>query len=620
MTRQKVLLVLGMLPFLLLETAIPQIRAGAFARAVKDSLTSVALGAVASKTAQTSGNGPYSARSLRLETYQATGPVRGLQKEARARDTEASIPRPTALTGIVSSKEEGHMEGVLVSAKRDGSNVTVTVVSDSHGNFAFPRDKMEPGQYSLQIRAVGYELDDVGLIRVDSRKTLQKNLYLRSTKNVAPQLTNAEWMTSLPGAEQQKAALLNCMSCHTLQRIVSSKHNATEFLEVLQRMGGYVNQSTPAHPQRRVSEAVPAAPREQAQGPQQQFAEYLSTINLSSVSNWDYPLKTLSRPRGRATRVVITEYDLPRPTVEPHDVVVDSQGMVWYSDFGEQFMGRLDPKTAKVTEFPVPILKPNQPTGLEGLRLDPDGNPWIGMMFQGALAKFDRSTQKFEVFSLPPELNDQAQVNMVSPGRISVDGKVWLQNNTIAAMHRLDVATGKFDDFEPFKDPKQGAGHSIYDMVPDSHNNAYFTDFADGQIGRIDAKTGQVTFYATPTQRSGPRRGTMDSQDRFWFGEYRGNRIGVFDTRSEHFQEWVAPTPWSAPYDVVLDRNGDAWTGSMVTDRVLRLNIQTGEFVEYLLPRSTNIRRVFVDSSTTPVTFWVGNNDGASIIRVEPFD
>jgi len=34
----------------------------------------------------------------------------------------------------------------------------------------------------------------------------------------------------------------------------------------------------------------------------------------------------------------------------------------------------------------------------------------------------------------------------------------------------------------------------------------------------------------------------------------------------------------------------------------------------------TNIRRVFVDNRTTPPTFWVGNNHGASIVRLEPLD
>lgn len=112
----------------------------------------------------------------------------------------------------------------------------------------------------------------------------------------------------------------------------------------------------------------------------------------------------------------------------------------------------------------------------------------------------------------------------------------------------------------------------------------------------------------------------MDKQDRFWFAEYRVNRIGMFDTRTEHFQEWAEPNPWSAPYDVVLDKNSFAWTGSTTNDRVLRLNPGTGESVEYFLPRPTNIRRVFVDNSTTPVTFWVGNNHSASIVRLEPLN
>ena len=53
---------------------------------------------------------------------------------------------------------------------------------------------------------------------------------------------------------------------------------------------------------------------------------------------------------------------------------------------------------------------------------------------------------------------------------------------------------------------------------------------------------------------------------------------------------------------------------------MLRLNPKNGEFVEYLLPRLTNIRRVFVDNRTTPVTFWVGNNHGASIVKLEPLE
>src|ERR1700720_4320271 len=71
-------------------------------------------------------------------------------------------PTSVALTGQVSSQEEGPMEGVLVSARRVGSTFTVTVVSDQQGRYNFPRVRLEPGEYSLGIRAVGYDLDEPG--------------------------------------------------------------------------------------------------------------------------------------------------------------------------------------------------------------------------------------------------------------------------------------------------------------------------------------------------------------------------------------------------------------------------------------------------------------------------
>jgi streptogramin lyase len=240
-------------------------------------------------------------------------------------------------------------------------------------------------------------------------------------------------------------------------------------------------------------------------------------------------------------------------------------------------------------------------------------------MYQATIVKFDPKTEKFQYWSLPPEQNiDAAQVNMVRPESSHVDGKVWSQNNGFAGVHRLDLATGKIETWEPFKDAKEP--HNIYDVIPDSKNNVYFTDFRWQHLGRIDAKTGEVKLYESLVPRSAPRRGMMDPKDRLWFGMYRGDRIAMFDTNTEKFQLWQLKTRWASPYDVVLDKNEEAWTGSMLTDQVTRLDTKSGEMVDYLLPRSTNIRRVYVDNTTTPVTFWVGSNHGASIIKLEPLD
>src|ERR1700683_4267126 len=70
-----------------------------------------------------------------------------------------AAPAAIALAGQVSSAEEGAMEGVLVSARKDASTVTITVVSDAQGHYGFPASRLDPGHYTLQIRAAGYDLD-----------------------------------------------------------------------------------------------------------------------------------------------------------------------------------------------------------------------------------------------------------------------------------------------------------------------------------------------------------------------------------------------------------------------------------------------------------------------------
>jgi virginiamycin B lyase len=527
---------------------------------------------------------------------------------------------PPSLTGQVTAPEGGAMEGVLVSAQKDQSPISITVVSDRNGRFSFPAAKLAAGHYALRIRATGYELDGPQAADVADHKTANIDLKLRKTADLAAQLTNTEWFMSFPGTGEQKRALIECMSCHTLERIARSKFNADEFMPVLKRMSNYANNTIQARPQRRAVEIE--FPEDRAR----KVAEYLASINLSqnatgSNGTWPYELQTLPRPSGPATRVVITEYDLPRQTIAPHDVRTDADGFIWYSNFVENELGRLDPRTGAHKEFAYPALKPGFPTGSLALEPDPDGNWWLAMMFQAGLAKFDVKTEKFQLFPVQGELNiDTTQESLLAPFHWHVDGKVWTNDVRKQAVLRLDVATGKYEFIDPFRFTPKGRQHSPYGMVSDAANNLYFMDFGDENVGRIDAKTGQATIYPTPTPKSRPRRTMMDEQGRVWFAEFAADKVGMFDPKQEKFAEWDVPTPHTYPYDVFLDRTGTLWGGSMASDRVLRFDPQSGKSLEYLLPRPTNIRRVFVDNSTNPVTFWAGNNHGAEIIKLEPIE
>src|SRR6516162_4921957 len=405
-----------------------------------------------------------------------------------------------ALTGTVSSEAEGNMEGVVVTAAQPGSIVRVSVTTDAQGHYAFPQNRLIPGEYTISIRAVGYDID------VPTKAVLEA----KKTRNLAGQLTNAEWMMSIPGSEEEKSGLLNCTGCHTLERVMRSTHDSDEWTHVISRMQGYGAVSQPIKPQ-------PMLDRARAGQPEQyrKLANYLATINLSSADHWAYELKTLARPKGRDTRAVVTEYDMVRPTTEPHDILVDKEGNVWYTDFGEMFIGKFNPKTLKLTEYPIRKFKEKAPTGLLSIEFDHTGKIWFDTMYQGSLGCLDPKTGEIAYYPLPPEYNDDTvQLNFTGL-RYDVDGKIWTKSVGTQHVFRLDLASKKWERFHPtdyLPDGFKNAG--IYQVMSDSKNNLWMAEFTEGHLGKIDAKTTKVTWYPIPTPHARARRMQIDDQDR----------------------------------------------------------------------------------------------------------
>jgi len=540
----------------------------------------------------------------------------------------ASSPKSAsvALEGRVSSDAEGPMEGVLVRAKAEGKTISVTVVTNHEGRYSFPADRLAPGKVNLSIRAVGYELPGPMAVAVESGKTSRADLKLVKTKDLVPQLTSSEWLLSVPGTEPQKNQLFRCAACHSLMPIVQSTYDPEAWLTTFARMRSYSEQAVLEHPVR--------LPYKVSVPPDPAFARYLSTINLSTTNEWKYELKTLPRPTSRATRVIITEYDLPDPGRLPHDAVLDDKGMVWYNDFREPLIGRMNPRTGEVKEWSMPPLKPDFPEGTLSIQFGSGGYLWIPRFRQGGYTRFDPRTEKFQTWFVPPEFND---AHAIQPQVAAApDGTAWFPGGESLLMFKADPNADRVTTYPMFPDyhrdekssgiiqfsyNEKPVGHSTYGLAADSHSNIYFCDIVGGNIGKMDGKTGAVTLYKTPTLNSGPRRVSVDSQGRVWFGEYYANKLGMFDPKTEQFKEWSAPTPWLGPYPAKADKNGDAWTSGMGADLVLRLDHKTGKFTEYMLPTvNANIRHIDIDNSTNPVAVWVAEVHQGKLAKIEPLD
>ena len=538
---------------------------------------------------------------------------------------------PVGLTGIVSSRAEGPMEGVLVSAKRIGGTVTVAVMTDKEGRYDFPARLLAPGKYLLSIRAIGYVPAKPDMQASVRNEVSKVDIRVDKTSDVASQLSDVEWLMSIPGRDEQKQKLfISCELCHSLAPILKSSYDAAGWMTTLVRMHNWISGSSLVNP-------MLSPFRAGSQPGDKEFAEYLTSINLSSKSTHDFELRTLPRPHGEDTRVIVTEYDLPRPEAEPHDAVVDTDGMVWYGDNAEAIVGRLNPRTGEVKEWRDKLVKPGYNGAFQDLELDREGNPWVARHAPGfnGFAKFDKKTETFVNWTDPVESHSEKQghgdifvLPMTSTGFLAItpEGKLWSRDNFTNQIFRLDPTTEKFAVFDGFppeimsKD-YPGPRHRIYGITADSEGNLYEADIEGGTIVKIDGLTGKATMYPTPTPASGPRRMHLDSQGRLWIGEYYAKKIAMFDTKTAQFREWAQPIPWYGPYDVAPDKNGNLWTGSMSSDLITRFNPKTGEFRHYLLPSlGANVRRVDIDNSSPKPIFWVGEDHRAKIAKVEPLE
>ena len=530
---------------------------------------------------------------------------------------------PAALAGTVSSPEEGKMEGVVVSAKRPGSTIMVSVSTDAQGQYSFPQDRLAPGAYDITMRAVGYTLKPtVATIQPGGATQLDLALAKAAPDVLALQLSNSELLQSAPGTPAQKMAMLRCLDCHGLQRPFFSKDNASEMAFTVERMSAHSSNASPNFPffNQNASEILSNPPNKA----QAELGAYIASINLSSGESWPFRPQTQHRPTGKSTQAIITTYDLP-DAAAPHDTLLDKAGNVWFSDFQHQRISKLDPKTGEVTHYPVPVSKPGFPTGGIMITMDKDGHIWEGMMGQAQIAELDPKTGQVSVYLAPDWEKGDTRITMIDGLHSNVDGKLWTKTNGGPdpghgnKLYQFDLATKQFHEVMP---PAGKHDIAAYGLVTDLDNNVYGLDNnpTQRQIWRTSAKTGETTYIDLLAGVGGARRGHIDSQNRLWFSQFHANRYAMFDPKSGKVTAWDVPVTYAGAYDVQFDDAKYAWGADMSTDLVQRLDVETGEWSSYLLPTSINTRHIDVQKSSDPnvlSSMWTEGQQSSKIVHIE---
>ena len=330
-------------------------------------------------------------------------------------------------------------------------------------------------------------------------------------------------------------------------------------------------------------------------------AEYLASINLSKET-WPYPLKTLPRLTGRSNRFIVTEYALPRRLIQPHDVVARRTGHGLVHPFrravprqdGPQDRQGLgisrSPCSSRAIRSARSISASTRPAILG--RHDVPGR-------HRALRQEDRDVQDL----VHPEgmADRRGPTGHLEPSFTHVDGKVWVKNSDRSQILRLDLASRTMGKSRLVQATRPAASASASTASAPTATT----------ISICSTSSRRPSASSTPrpaSSRSIAARSPIRARAAAWSMARTG--CGTPNTPATR-SAWSTPRPrrsrngccrrrGRSPMTSCVDKNGEAWTGSMMSDRVSRLDPKTGTFVEYQLPKTTNIRRVFVDNSTTP--------------------
>jgi len=234
------------------------------------------------------------------------------------------------------------------------------------------------------------------------------------------------------------------------------------------------------------------------------------------------------------------EWDLPQGT-RPHGVVVDGEGIVWYTGNGNGTIGRLDPASGKLRQFPAP--SGGDP---HSLVIDAKGAIWFTVQGGGRVGRLDRASGKITEYRAPG-----------NPYGIDIDrqGNPWFCRIGADKLGRIDAATGKLSEIETGR----GSRPRRIAVAPDGM--LWVTAYGNGRLLKVDPLQQRVLReYAMPAGSSGgPYAVAVDGAGRVWANEIDTDTVIVFDPVAESFRIIPLPSRGVGIRNAAIDANGRYW-------------------------------------------------------------
>jgi virginiamycin B lyase len=367
---------------------------------------------------------------------------------------------------------------------------------------------------------------------------------------------------TLPDGPGKEAVETYCSGCHGLARVAASGYPQAYWHTTVRMMMNF---------------GVPVPPE-----------QVISMIDYLSKNFPERPMPVAKIIPG-PVQVNIREWQVPTPGSRPHDPLAARDGSIWYTGQLSGKLGRLDPKTGQIREYPV---KPQ--TAPHGLVEDRSGNIWYTGNHSSVIGKLDPKTGEITEYPMPdPKAKDPHSLHF------DQSGILWFTLQQSNLMARLDPGSGEIK-LIPSPTPRSRP----YGIIVNSKGIPFVALFGTNKIAAIDPSTLAVREYSLPDAKARPRRIAIDGDDIVWYADFARGYLGRLDPATGAVKEWPSPSgPRSGPYGIVFTR-GAVWynESGAKPNTIVRFDPQSEQFQTWVIPSGGYIvRKMDVTPDGNPV-------------------
>jgi virginiamycin B lyase len=223
------------------------------------------------------------------------------------------------------------------------------------------------------------------------------------------------------------------------------------------------------------------------------------------------------------------EYPLP-PNAFPHTVEVDAKGIPWYTGNKNGSVGKVDPATGKVTVYKMPDPAAKDP---HTLVFDKQGIAWFTLQNSNMVGRLDPESGDIKLVTLPTPDSKPYGI------KIDAQGVPWFSCNGRPCLYKIDPATMALTEI---KLPLGGTTVRRLDIADDGM--IWYVNSSQGRLGRYDPRTGKIKEWPSPSGSDSHPYALAVVDGIVWYNESgkRPDALVRFDPSTEKFQSWPIPS------------------------------------------------------------------------------